>query len=73
MIKGYCIINSDNSGYCEFPKRFVSVPNIGDRVRAINTGNELKVVSITHCQESNAPSLYSDYNELEPYIIVELN
>jgi hypothetical protein len=66
MVKGRCRTNLDNYQFDEWPTTFAEVPKIGDRVLSSNTGNILKVHSITHYQTGGTISP-------EPRIIVELN
>lgn len=50
MIKGYCRTNLDQARNYTWPKVFVDVPRIGDRVKARESGvcSHLKVHGVTH-------------------------
>ncbi len=69
MIKGQCRTNLDNYKMEEWPKDFVCVPKVGERVRA-ESGNSLRVCGITY-------ALLVGYRENEkiavPGVIIELN
>lgn len=80
MIRGYCRTNLDDGKCREWPKVFVAVPRIGERVCAPGGGvcSDLKVVGVTHTVEKNRSEFGKFCDEhgkydLEPIIIVELN
>ncbi len=50
MINGHCTTNWDKAKHWTWPKSFVSVPRIGERVRAKENGEYtvMQVVLVTH-------------------------
>lgn len=66
MIKGICYTNLDEYRNTEFPRTFVAVPRIGEKICPNTGGNmslSLRVVSVTHSEDSNGI----------PYIVIELH
>ena len=51
-IRGNCFTNLDNYQNEEWPRNFVALPRIGDRVRA-KSGKSLKVCGLTHAEILN--------------------
>lgn len=63
MIDANCFTNLDEFKREEWPKKFVTVPSVGDFVES-RSGYRLKVISITHTTYRNSST---------PMILVELH
>lgn len=68
MIQGYCRTNLDEGKRFEWPKVFIDVPRVGERVRAMNAEYTLTVVGITHIAKYDAEN-----QQEKSFIEVELN
>lgn len=61
-INGYCRTNLDGYERCEWPKHFVAVPRVGERVQATNIERSLKVVAVTHLDNGAGPLIEVELN-----------
>lgn len=56
-ISAVCITNLDAFRGAPWPRRFVSLPRIGDLVAA-KDGKVLKVVGVTHAEDDGVPCIF---------------
>ena len=73
MVEGYCYTNLDDYKQEKWPKRFVSVPLEGQRVRSTSSERYLYVASVTHeMQRCNPAGVFRGAWTPKPLIAVEL-
>lgn len=71
MIKGWCHTNLDEYKFEKWPELFVSVPNVGDVVKA-ESGKELKVVRVIHTTIKKSGAIPME-SIIVPKIVLELH
>lgn len=61
VVAGYCTTNLDEYRREEWPKHFVAVPRVGERVES-KSGKSLRVVGVTHAIHDGTPKIRVELN-----------